>query len=220
MVRVGRVWDLAQFFFNQRIVGFSVPEDPWFDSESSANFRKLLGDAASYVEYGAGGSTVLADRTQVPTITIEGDKFFAKAVRRKINEHGPVKLLVANIGTTVEWGAPMFKRLTEKRKALWLSYVDAPYRALKSLGRPLPDLVLVDGRMRRACALEAIRQAQAGDKAITLCFDDYAPRAHYKDVEGWLGEPRTVGRMAIFRSKESVKPVGREDVVAAACDWR
>ena len=162
---------------------------------------------------------MLADCTQVPTITIEGDRFFVKAIRRKIKEHGPVKLLVANIGTTVEWGAPMFKRLTEKRKALWLSYVDAPYRALNSLGRPLPDLVLVDGRMRRACALEAVRQGQVGNHPTTVCFDDYTPREHYKEVEKLLGKPQIVGRMAIFDST-GARPVARDDVLQAAQDWR
>lgn len=220
MLSVKRAGELARFFYNQRVVGFSVGDEPWFDDASSANFRALLGRAGSYIEYGAGGSTVLADRTDVPTITIEGDPFFAKAVRKKIRADGSVRLLVADIGTTVEWGAPMFKRLTPARRARWLGYVDAAYDALKALGRPLPDLVLVDGRMRRACAMEAIRQAQEGHKAVTLCFDDYAPRDHYRQVEAWLGKPETIGRMAIFRSADSLKPVTRQDVEEAACDWR
>jgi hypothetical protein len=220
MLSVSRVRDLARFFYKQRVVGFSVPDDPWFDDASSANFRALLAKARSYVEYGAGGSTVLADHSDVPTITVEGDPFFARAVRKKLRPHGPVRLLVANIGTTVEWGAPMFKRPTATRKARWLGYVDAAYRELKALKRPLPDLVLVDGRMRCACALEAARQGQAGNHPTTICFDDYAPRAHYKHVEKWLGKPSLVGRMAIFQSDRAQQPVAREDVVQAARDWR
>ncbi len=219
MVSIGRLWELTQFFYNQRVVGFSVPDDPWFDDDSSSNFRTLMARAKSYVEYGAGGSTVLADRTDVPTITVEGDRYFAQAVQKKIRDRSSVELLVADIGTTVEWGAPMFKNLTPKRRARWLSYVDAPYKTLKSLNRSLPDLVLVDGRMRRACALESIRQAQEGDQAVTLCFDDYVPREHYKTVEDWLGKPQIVGRMAIFES-ERAKPITREIVLEAARDWR
>jgi len=94
------------------------------------------------------------------------------------------------------------------------------YRELKALKRPLPDLVLVDGRMRCACALEAARQGQAGNHPTTICFDDYAPRAHYKHVEKWLGKPSLVGRMAIFQSDRAQQPVAREDVVQAARDWR
>jgi hypothetical protein len=220
MPSIKRIWDLTRFFYYQRVVGFSVPDEPWFDDASSSNFRKLLGKAHSYVEYGSGGSTVLADRTQVPTVTVEGDRFFASAVAKKIRARGSVKLLVANIGTTVEWGAPMFKRLTPGRKARWLSYVDAAYETLNSLKRPLPDLVLVDGRMRRACALEAVRQAQEGEHPVTVCFDDYTPRDHYKDVEKWLGKPKIVGRMAIFESTRASKPVARADVLEAALDWR
>jgi CheY-like chemotaxis protein len=220
VVSVQRLWELTRFFYNQRVVGFSVRDEPWFDDASSGKFRSLLGQAGSYIEYGAGGSTVLADRIDVPTVTIEGDPFFAQAVRKKIRPEGPVRLLVANIGTTVEWGAPMFKRLTPTRRARWLGYVDAAYDALRSLKRPLPDLVLVDGRMRRACALEAVRRAQESNHSTTVCFDDYTPREHYKDVEAWLGRPMTVGRMAIFRSEDSVRPVAREDVIEAACDWR
>jgi len=219
MLSVRRVRDLARFFYNQRVVGFSVPDEPWFDDASSSKFRTLMARAKSYVEYGAGGSTILADRTDMPTITVEGDRFFAQAVQKKIREQSSVELLVANIGTTVEWGAPMFKNLTPKRKALWLSYVDAPYKALKEKNRPLPDLVLVDGRMRRACALESVRQAQAENQAVTVCFDDYTPRDSYKSVEDWLGEPKIVGRMAIFES-QAAKPVTREVVLEAARDWR
>jgi len=219
MVSIRRLWELTQFFYNQRVVGFSVPDEPWFDDASSSNFRALMARARSYVEYGAGGSTVLADRTDVPTITVEGDRYFARAVQKKIRDRSSVELLVADIGTTVEWGAPMLKTLTPRRKARWLSYVDAPFKALSSLNRPLPDLVLVDGRMRRACALEAIRQAQAGNQAVTLCFDDYVPREHYKNVEDWLGKPRIVGRMAIFES-DHAKPVTRDVVLEAASDWR
>lgn len=220
MRSIKRIWDIARFFYHQRLIGFSVPDEPWFDEASSSNFRKLLGDAQSYVEYGSGGSTVLADRLDMPTVTVEGDPFFARAVARKIRPHGSVELLVADIGTTVEWGAPMFKRLTPGRKARWLSYIDTAYETLKALKRPLPDLVLVDGRMRRACALEAVRQAQAGDHPVTVCFDDYVPRAHYKDVETWLGKPRIVGRMAIFESARASRPVARADVLEAAQDWR
>ncbi len=220
MTSVGRLWELTRFFYNQRVRGFSVPDDPWFDSASSDPFRKLLTGARSYVEYGSGGSTMLADRTHIPTIAVEGDRFFARAVARKITDSNLVKLLVADIGTTVEWGIPMFKAPTAQRKARWLSYVDAPYRALRTLGRALPDLVLVDGRMRRACALEAVRQAQVGNQAVTLCFDDYTPRDHYRGVEAWLGKPRAAGRMAIFHSGDSLKAIARADVLEAAQDWR
>jgi len=220
MATVGRLWELTRFFYHQRVRGFSVPDNPWFDSASSDPFRKLLTGARSYVEYGSGGSTVLADRTHIPTVAVEGDRFFARAVARKITDSNLVKLLVADIGTTVEWGIPLFKAPTDLRRARWLSYVDAPYRALRKLERSLPDLVLVDGRMRRACALEAVRQAQLGSQAVTLCFDDYAPRDHYRAVEKWLGKPNIVGRMAIFRSEDSMRPIARSDVVEAACDWR
>lgn len=219
MVSIKRVWELTRFFYHQRAVGFSVGDEPWFDEASSANFRRLLAKARSYVEYGAGGSTVLADRTDVATVTIEGDPYFAEAVRKKIRPHGTVKLHVADIGTTVEWGAPMFKRLTPARKAAWLGYVDSAYEEIRALKRPLPDLVLVDGRMRRACALEAIRQGQAGNHPTTVCFDDYTPREHYKEVEKLLGKPQIVGRMAIFDSA-SARPVARDDVLQAAQDWR
>lgn len=220
MRSVGRLWELTRFFYHQRVQGFSVPDDPWFDSASSDPFRKLLTGAGSYVEYGSGGSTLLADRAHIPTVAVEGDRFFARAVARKITDSNLTRLLVADIGTTVEWGIPLFKAPTERRKARWLSYVDAPYRALRTLDRALPDLVLVDGRMRRACALEAVRQAQVGNQAVTLCFDDYTSREYYNGVEAWLGKPRMAGRMAIFHSDDSVKPIARNEVLEAAQDWR
>ena len=62
-----------------------------------------------YIEYGAGGTTILASRLQKRLISVETDAFFLKAVRTKIERDiGSLsgRLMYANVGVTEEWAPP------------------------------------------------------------------------------------------------------------------
>ena len=74
---------LAHFLYMQRIKGFDVPDTPHFDAESTAPFKALLDKANLYLEFGAGGSTVVAAGQNKETITVENDRFFARSVEKK-----------------------------------------------------------------------------------------------------------------------------------------
>ena len=200
--------DLLKFFYIQRIKGFDPPSDePFMDAEGVARFRQELSRATRYIEFGSGGTTVLADRAGLDTISVENDRFYARAVASRLHG-GRVHQVVVDNGLTREWGFPLFSGV---RKAE--AYVSAPFGKA-----PFPDFILVDGRYRVACALESARQAQVRGMSATLMFDDYAGRPHYHAVETHLGPPEMAGRAAVFRIGSQVLP--RSAVEEALADSR
>ena len=207
---------LATFKMAQRR-GFAVPDQPHFDPASMPIFMQLLGKARSYLEYGSGGSTIVATQMRVPTVTVESDRFFARAVTKQIAPGSPHIMLVADIGMTREWGVPVFKTPTPSRLKRWRTYVDMPFDTMKN-DAIFPDLVLVDGRFRRACALESARQAQLRGVPTTIFVDDYQGRS-YDPIEEYLGKPDMAGVAAIFRIGPHTTPVPVSAVDAAIHDY-
>jgi hypothetical protein len=195
-----RLFALIGFLYVQRIRGFDPPGDPALDHETLQRLKSKLAAAHFYLEWGSGGSTVLADQLNVPTISVESDRYYAVAVRKALTG-SCVTLLTPRIGLTGRWGWPVFKRPTSRRSRLWQSYVDAPFKRMSRY----PDIILVDGRFRTACALEAARQAKLHKARATLIIDDYIDRPSYRRVERYLGRPELVGRAAMFS-------IGQQDV--------
>lgn len=187
---------LMKFLYLQRVKGFSPPGDePFMPAAEVARFNEEIGKAKYYVEFGSGGSTVYASRMGIPTISVENDRFYARAVATKL--HGStVTQVVAGMGITREWGMPLFPSARKARR-----YVMAPWDA-----ECFPDLILVDGRYRVACALESARRAHACNASAILMFDDYSMRPFYHVVEEFLGQPEIVGRAAIFHIGSQIVP--------------
>ena len=207
----------ARFLYHQRIKGFAVPAETDFGDIATQAFGERLARSRSYLEFGSGASTLLAGRLGVPTVAVESDRFFARSVRAALPPGAPVRFADVDIGVTIEWGKPLHSRPTPARVRRWSSYVTAPYALLDGF----PDFILVDGRFRLACALEAVRRARAGGHAATMMFDDYIDRPQYHGIEAHIGAPRMMGRAAFFeldpaRPAVAVSPA---IVTAALSDW-
>jgi len=83
-----------------------------------------------------------------------------------------------------------------------------------------PDLILVDGRFRVACALTTILNL-AQDDRWELLVDDYRGRSHYTAIEKFANLERMVGRMAVFKPKANIDLDALSTSLAAhAGDWR
>ena len=199
---------LPAFLYQQRIKGFDPPGDePFMDPEGSERFKQELAKANNYVEFGSGGTTVQADRFRVPTLSVESDRFYARAVASRLQSQC-VEQIVVDLGFTGEWGAPLISNRNKGRR-----YVSAPFR-----GGSFPDLILVDGRYRAACALESARRAHQAGATANLLFDDYGTRPHYRVVERVLGRPEMAGRVAVFNVGK--RPVSQEAVQTLLGDKR
>jgi hypothetical protein len=185
-----RAREIGQFLYVQRVKGFDSPESPHFDDETREWFETRLRAAKSYLEFGAGGSTVLAAKLGIPTISVEGDPYYAKAVRRALAPNAPVTFLTPWLGLTTGWSRPLRPSLAKAKR-----YVSSPFR--KPWGQ-FPDFILVDGRYRVSCALESARQTGLRGARASLLVDDYGKRRQYRVLEVWLGQPRMIGRSALF----------------------
>ena len=211
---------LIPFFWTQRISGYAVPDMPRFEEDGAGYFEKVVRQSSFYLEYGSGGSTVLAARLKKRFISVDSDKYFLRAVQRRIGTLSPGQLLIhSNVGLNGPWGIPIFKRKTETRLLRWGKYPEAPWRAIFSNDLGLPDLIMIDGRFRVACALTCFKYLKESSRAIML-VDDYANRPHLQVIEDFAALEDIVGRMAVFRAKSYSEPKLKECLSHYLSDWR
>ena len=197
-----------RFLYVQRVRGFEPPGEPHLESEVVSWLYARLAQSSFYLEFGSGGSTLLANRLGVRTLSIESDRFYAAVVRRALASPEIVETIVPNMGLTREWGMPIFFRSKKGRR-----YVHAPFQRPM---RGFPDLILVDGRYRVACVLESCRQAWLSCVKTTVLLDDYEGRHYGRMLEPILGKPDRKGRAAIFTAGET--PVSEEEVCRHLAD--
>lgn len=207
------------FLYVQRYGGFEVPERPVFDEASQDFFEQSLRECCFYLEYGSGGSTVMAARLGKSFITVESDKYFLAWVTKKIGMAVPGRWFIhADIGLTGLWSCPLIRLKTPKRLAAWKRYAESPWEEIQKIG-VLPDLILIDGRFRAASALVCLKNLANSPNAV-ICVDDYAGRPHYRVIETFGRLASVRGRMAVFHPK----PVAAEALDAAieiySRDWR
>jgi len=188
--RLRRLRSLARFLYVQRIKGFDPPERPVLDAASVDWLAERLKATKLYLEFGSGGSTLLANRLGVPSVTVESDRYYAAAVRKVLPSPEKALILTPPMGITGEWGMPVFGKGRKGPR-----YVRAPFDEFQD---GFPDLIFVDGRYRVACVLESARQAARAHRTATVLMDDYERRPHYHVLEEHLGRPERVGRGAIF----------------------
>ena len=147
--------------------------------------------AETVLEYGSGGSTVLAASLGKRVFAVESDGDWAKATGAWIAEHHPealARVVHCDIGPTGEWGKPFGpERMADFYRYPLEIWDDPDFRH--------PDVILVDGRFRVACFCAALLRVE---RETLLLFDDYAGRPDYHQVERLVRPARQVDRMAVF----------------------
>ncbi|MGB5558961.1 MAG: hypothetical protein WBN04_13235 [Paracoccaceae bacterium] len=162
--------------------------------------REVYSNADIILEYGSGGSTVLAAEMPGKTIfSVESDKAWTDNMIAYFEQQKPPAKVVmhhVNIGKTGKWGTPIdtagFKRYHRYPLSIW----DHPEFEH-------PDVIMVDGRFRVACALTAMLRCT---KKTALLFDDYKMRKAYHALEEYLKPVEMRGNMARFEVKPQSLP--------------
>lgn len=166
--------------------------DLTFSEKEAALIRDLYCSAEVILEYGSGGSTVLASELSDKLIfSVESDRDWALNLQHYIDVQAlpsPAIIYYANIGPVGAWGRPVDTRKWQRFHHYPQDIWDQPYFRH-------PDVVLIDGRFRAACL--AITRLKI-TRPVTVLFDDYVDRPAYHAVERLTGKPRIVGRMAVF----------------------
>jgi hypothetical protein len=162
--------------------------------EAEADWLRQAYEGASVIlEYGSGGSTVMASELAGKTITsVESDGKWLRMMNGWF-EANPAqstpRLHHGKIGKTGSWGMP----------SSLLQYARFPNYSLGVWGEPWfeqPDVVLIDGRFRQACLLATLYRAT---RPVTVYFDDFVNRQpSYSTILKYAEPVEVRGRMARF----------------------
>lgn len=156
---------------------------PAMTPKEVACLQKYLGAAQSYVEFGCGGSTLLAVRSPVKRVwSVESDPKWMELIRRHpdiaaAEQAGRLTLVHADIGPTKDYGypaTPWWRLYRPAHQEKWPNYYETIWN---EAGAAEADLFLVDGRFRVACGLAVA--AHCGDEAI-VAVHDFTNRPEYE----------------------------------------
>ncbi|WP_225027110.1 hypothetical protein [Xinfangfangia pollutisoli] len=153
----------------------------------AAALRAAYEAADVVLEYGSGGSTVMAAEAGAKVWAVESDAAWAQMMTAALAGY-PAQILHVDIGPTRDWGHPQ----DDSHARTWPEY------CLKVWDLPdfvHPDVVLVDGRFRLGAFLTV---AYRITRPVTLFFDDYTPREAYHRAEALARPTGIIGRMARF----------------------
>lgn len=167
----------------------------------------LVANADRIVEFGSGGSTLLAVRSRARAIvSVESGGAWIESVANhpeivEALSAGRLQLIHANIGPTGEWAYPT----SSLTKPLWPNYPLAPWaHAARAANN---TLYLVDGRFRVACAAQCYLHAAADTR---IAFHDFWDRAHYHIVLDIFDLERRVDNLAVFVAKPGKESLARD----------
>ena len=178
-----------------------------FSLTLDAETKEWLGDFYSsgkkvILEYGTGGSTVLALESNAETTVYacETDSVWLARLMLHLAEkqlQGRIYPVHLDIGPTGEWGVPVFRDsgFSAKRMQKFLQVATTPWRLLGRHGVN-PDFVFIDGRWRKACFLAALLYCKS---PMYILWDDYADRPQYHVFDALLKPEQMIGRSALYR---------------------
>ena len=168
-----------------------------------------LMNCSHYLEFGSGNSTTLA--VSAPNIkkitTVESDiSFWNKLIfsgpeLKQSIESKRLEPLLINIGPTKEWGYPA----DTSHRHLWPNYSSGVFQ-----NQPYYDLILIDGRFRVACTLQACIHMPPGTRII---IHDFFNRVHYHVVLPFLtlvDRADTLGLFTIRNNNPDITNIMKE----------
>ena len=198
---------IVQLFYTLREQHFpKLPTLPHMDSETTTYFAQRLKVTKTFIEYGSGGSTILAARMNISfIISVESDEAWMRRVQRKflqIKSTSQINFIYANVGRVGPWGTPLEKIDGQ------LHYANTPWASITIDSSQI--LVLIDGRYRITCLLVALLRCPEG---AHLLFDDYYDRESYQVVESILKPSLRVGRGAVFIKPNKVDEIAINSLI-------
>lgn len=162
------------------------------------------------LEYGSGGSTLIAAQQDHSLVmSVESDQAWAENMRAVLERDfpgAPVRMHWADIGPTKKWGRPSNARS-------WRKFPNYPMQVWDMDWFRHPDLILIDGRFRVGCFLNALFRIE---RPVTVLFDDYATDRHYAAAVEEFVKPRSItGRMARFEiAPTALQPARLTEIIS------
>jgi predicted RNA methylase len=167
---------------------------PALEAEGLDCLQDYLKRSETLLEYGMGGSTVLAaDILGIKKIvSVDTHPKWVEKVTLALSARGTLAkatLLYCDVGEVGHLGKP----LNTSKVRNWPSYSTMPW---KFFGKGSPDCVFVDGRFRVASFVASILLSRT---ATHVLFDDYVGRQEYHVIEKFISPVEFAGRLAVFK---------------------
>lgn len=177
-------------------INYSISSKLTFGKNENKFFDKELSKSKLYLEFGAGNSTILADKKKKNFLSVESDKNFYVYMIKKINKKN---IYFVNFGVVGFYSYPYFYKLSRSKA---LDYSSTVFKKF-SQRKKIPDLVLVDGRYRVLVGLFAYKFYYENKKKFKIIFDDFynvnnnkVNRFHYKILQKFF-KIKKVGRFGV-----------------------
>jgi hypothetical protein len=169
--------------------------------EEAALFLSFVRNSHDYVEFGTGGSTVLASKhVKNSILSVDSSQNWLAQVRGAcVSSQTRPELMFIDIGPTGDWGFPT----DLSTKPRWPDYHSAIWKIHHSRQA---DLYLVDGRFRVACFAQIV--LHCNQNAI-IGMHDFGSRPNYHCIREIAREIATAGDMSFFR------PLPKKEAAAA-----
>jgi GT2 family glycosyltransferase len=184
-----------------------------FEGEESLFGEALERYGQRYMEFGMGGSTLLAARcAQREIVAIDSDLRWVRKVMEQpavaaAIRAGRASLLHADLGPLGEWGFPS----DESRIAKWPDYIRLAWMEWEAK-QQRPGLVFVDGRFRLACCLSVLAALGSwravGESPRVLLHDFNGARPFYQTVMDFFDDEEVVGTLHLLRPRPDASPLG------------
>ncbi len=160
-------------------------------------FSLILTKCKKYLEFGVGGSTLLAYTTEniKKIISVDSDINWINEIKKfkNIKNDDNQKLIFEyiDIGEVTNFGYPKIK--TEKI----FNYSNKVFKKYKNDY----DLVFIDGRFRVACTLQVILNCK---KDIKILIHDFNGRPFYHILYKYLDVIYSINNLVLFSIKERI----------------
>lgn len=163
--------------------------------------RSEIARASSYLEFGCGGSTLLAVQSGARRIvSADSDAAWILQINEAIgpDHRDGIELIHCDIGRTRDWGHPVDREGIER----WPRYVTEPWSRFLAKGE-LPDLVYIDGRFRVACALFSFiclaRRRRLFSRAPRVMIHDFSNRPEYEVVNAYASQVANAKTLVVMQ---------------------
>jgi len=157
-------------------------------------FKQLAASCDRYLEFGSGQSTIwMSYHTMAEVTSVETSPLHAVATRSAVGRSVDIEVL--DLGLIADWGRPIDYSCRER----FSHYQQFGYNRLNDNEN---NLVLIDGRFRVACTLNAFLLSPIGTYVIV---DDYLYRPHYHCVSEFLEPTEMCGEQALFVVTDNVR---------------
>lgn len=174
------------------------PSRPHMKADELACYAKYVASAKKYVEFGCGGSTSLALESGCEKIdSVESDIEWIGRCRNHplfASNTDVITFHHADIGPVGRWGRPADKSKVD----VWSDYFLKVWREIEYR----PDFVLVDGRWRVSCCLQAIVECPA--ESTIIAVHDFWSRPNYHVVLEFADEIDRARDLVILRPRRSI----------------